>query len=284
MKTCGFSCVFCQLGNAECTTVTRREYVPTQEVLAELQHWLATDESADYVTLGGSGEPTLHSAFGDIFDFLREHSAIQTLLLSNGSLFFLPEVRESAMKADVVKVSVSAWDQGSFELVNRPHPDLVFEDVLSGLRSFRKAFGGRLLVEVVLLDGLNSERGDVEKIAHLVEDIAPDAIHLNTTMRPPADLSARPVSREHLDGMTALFTPTAEVISNFVAGPASRGNAALTGEHVLALLRRHPSTFAQLATIFGVTEDAMNEHLRDLSADHLVETTIDRDQTYYCAI
>lgn len=284
MKTCGFSCVFCQLGATECTTVVRREYVPTQEVLHELRDWLASDETADCITLAGSGEPTLHSAFGDVFDFVRKHSSVETLLLSNGSLFFLQEVRTAAAKADIVKVSVSAWDQESFELVNRPHPDLQFDKVMGGLRKFRAEFDGRLLVEVFILDGANSDRGDMKKIARLVKDIGPDAVHLNTAMRPPADLSARPVAAEALEALADLFEPRAEVIADFTGSPTPGGNASLTQDSVLSILRRHPSTSQQLATMFGVEAGVVDEELHELSRANLVKKTVEKDQAYYSAI
>ena len=59
-KTCTLDCVFCQLGRTTKKTVTRQEYVPTDSVLAELAEWLERDGQADYITLSGSGEPTLH--------------------------------------------------------------------------------------------------------------------------------------------------------------------------------------------------------------------------------
>jgi wyosine [tRNA(Phe)-imidazoG37] synthetase (radical SAM superfamily) len=51
--------------------LTRKEYVPTREVIEELDDWLKTDGSADYIALSGSGEPTLHSKFGDVIDYVR---------------------------------------------------------------------------------------------------------------------------------------------------------------------------------------------------------------------
>ena len=90
----------------------RMEYVPLESVLAELEHWLKAKGEADYITLSGSGEPTLHSAFGEVLKFIRSNSRIPAVLLTNGSMLHLPEVRSAACHADIVKVSLSAWDQG----------------------------------------------------------------------------------------------------------------------------------------------------------------------------
>ena len=54
-KTCTLDCVFCQLGRTTEKTVIRKEYVPTDEVISELEEWLKTDGKADYITLSGSG-------------------------------------------------------------------------------------------------------------------------------------------------------------------------------------------------------------------------------------
>ena len=68
------NCVFCQLGKTRETTITRKEYVSTDLVKEELKSWLKTNENADYITLSGSGEPTLHSRFGEILEFIRTNT------------------------------------------------------------------------------------------------------------------------------------------------------------------------------------------------------------------
>jgi len=109
-KTCSLDCVFCQLGKTTCKTAQRDEFVPIQDVLAELSDWLKTNGNADVVTLSGSGEPTLHSKFGEVIEFVRKRSNIPMLLLTNGTMLHLPDVREAAAAANMVKASLSAWD------------------------------------------------------------------------------------------------------------------------------------------------------------------------------
>ena len=125
-KTCSFDCIFCQLGRTTRKTLTRKEYVPIDEVTAELGEWLQTGESADYITLSGSGEPTLNSEFGRVIDFARNATSIPVALLTNGSLLSDPEVRAQAAQANVVKISFSAWDPFSLDHINRPHRGVEF--------------------------------------------------------------------------------------------------------------------------------------------------------------
>jgi len=95
-KTCSLDCVFCQLGRTKEKTITRKEYVPIDAVMAELEEWLKTDGQADYITLSGSGEPTLHFRFGEILEFIRTNSAIPAVLLTNGTLLDHAQVRDAA--------------------------------------------------------------------------------------------------------------------------------------------------------------------------------------------
>lgn len=65
-ETCGYDCIYCQLGRTTRWTILRREWVPLEPVLAELKRKPST--RPDYVTLSGSGEPTLHSRLGETID------------------------------------------------------------------------------------------------------------------------------------------------------------------------------------------------------------------------
>src|ERR1035437_10753856 len=92
-KTCCYDCRFCQIQVRSALTCERRDYVPVADVLTELDRWLAAGGQADAITLSGSGEPTLHAGFGDVLAGIRARTPIRRVLLSNGALFGLPDVR-----------------------------------------------------------------------------------------------------------------------------------------------------------------------------------------------
>lgn len=248
-KTCDYDCIFCQLGPSKQTTAERKEYVPIEDVLAELRDWLENDGQADVVTLSGSGEPTLHSYFGRVLDFVNENSDLPTVLLTNSSMLGLPEVRADAAKASIVKVSLSAWNQESFEWVNRPDPSLSFEEIVAGLKIFRKEYDGEMRMEVFLVAGINSTPEDVSRIAAIADDIKPDLIQLNTAVRPPAeDIAA--VARIEMDELAKLFSQKTEVIADF---SSDTGNEIRVNEEtILAMLKRRPCTAGHIARVFGM--------------------------------
>jgi wyosine [tRNA(Phe)-imidazoG37] synthetase (radical SAM superfamily) len=112
--------------------------VPLADVLAELDHWYASGASADILTLAGSGEPTLHTGFGEVLRAIKRLGSIPCALLTNGSLLHLPEVRRDACDASIVKVTLSVSNETDWQRIHRPASGLQFRDVLAGLRTFAR--------------------------------------------------------------------------------------------------------------------------------------------------
>ena len=280
-KTCSLDCVFCQLGRTTEKTVTRREYVPTDAVLAELKEWLKNDGKADYITLSGSGEPTLHLRFGEVLEFIHKNSTIPAVMLTNGTMLQLPEVRDAAACANVVKVSLSAWDQTSYGWVNRPHPQLRFDHLIEGQKAFRAQFKGYLWIEIFLVGGMNSTPANVQKIAALAEEIDPDRIQLNTVVRPPAEDFATALSKERMEALIHLFNPTAEIIANFRAKPANRMQT--NQETIFSMLQRRPCTAYQIADIFGMHLNEVSKYLGNLMRIDQIRTIRKNTTVYYVA-
>ena len=248
-KTCSQDCVFCQLGPTRMRTVIRGAFVPTEDVRRELTRWSRSGDWASFITLSGSGEPTLHKGFGEVLDHIRSTAKAPAVLLTNGSLLWLAEVREAACRADIVKVSLSAWDQASFEHVNRPHPSLTFDRVVAGIHQFRASYSGQLWLEVFLVRGWNTVADNVARIAAIADRILPDRIHLNTVDRPPAVQGAAPLPEGELKALTTLFHPKAEI-----ARAASRtggwASPALK-DAIVSMVGRRPCTAKQIADVFS---------------------------------
>src|SRR5690554_6136981 len=90
-KTCSYDCIYCQLGRTTSKTIERREWLVLDEVLEELKDKLAT--KPDYITLSGSGEPTLYSRLDELIDGIRSMTDIPIAALTNGSLLWQKDVR-----------------------------------------------------------------------------------------------------------------------------------------------------------------------------------------------
>lgn len=281
LKTCSLDCIFCEVGRTDCLTLERREWAPTEEVISELDRWFGGGHVTDVVTLAGSGEPTLHTRFGDVIRFAKRRAGVPVVLLTNSTLMHLPEVRADAAEADIVKATLSAWDDASFASLQRPDAALSFEALFAGLETFRKQYAGRLWLEVFLVRGINDSPAAVRNIAMLANRLRADRIDLNTVVRPPAVSSAAAVPVGELMDFAGLFTPRAEV-----AGHSQTPDAgAPCGDplRILAMLRRRPCTVEQIGKAFGMSRDAVEAALRQLAAAGTVHTQPREDGLYYLA-
>lgn len=249
-KTCSQNCIFCQLGEGAAVTTERREYVPLAQVLHEMDDWQAQGNTADVLTLSGSGEPTLHTGFGEVLRHAKKMGQIPTLLLTNGSLLHLPEVRRDACDADIAKMTLSAWDQASYEMIHRAQSPTGFDELLRGEQAFRKEFSGALHVEVFLIEGVNSELEQVKKMAEIVDSLNPDLVQLNTAVRPPAQSWVRAVCAERLAELAPLFSSPTSVPST--TNSAVGRHETLTKDVLMSLCQRHPTALSTIAVQYEV--------------------------------
>ncbi len=265
LKTCTQNCVYCQLGVTGALTLERKPYVPVEAVLSELRESIASGLQADYITLSGSGEPTLNSQINEIIEGIKEITPIPVALITNGTLFTDPAVRADCANADIVLPSLDAGDEATFAKINCPHQKVNFSAFVEGLCKFRAEYSGQIWLEVFFCQGINTSHREVEKIRAAVLLIGPDKIQLNTAIRPGADKS---VVRVHPDRLRAIATrlgPDAEVITDFSSPTGD--NAEADWSNILDMLRRRPCTLEDICNGLGLAENDVNRHLT-----HLAET------------
>jgi wyosine [tRNA(Phe)-imidazoG37] synthetase (radical SAM superfamily) len=214
-KVCTLDCVYCQVGRSTEITIERKEYVPIEAVISELKNRIAAGLQADFITISGSGEPTLHGKLGDLIDKIKKITNIPVAVLTNGTLLFDASVRADCSKADVVLPSLDAADQTTFQKINRPHRGISIEKLISGLCQFRREYKGQIWLEVFFVEGINTGDEQIAKIKEAISQIQPDKVQLNTAARPTAEAAVKKVKAEKLQAIAAQLGPTAEVIADF---------------------------------------------------------------------
>ncbi len=107
-KVCSYNCIYCQIGTTSETTIDRKKYVSSEIILSQLFTRLDEGIKPDYITLGGSGEPTLNSDISDIIKVIKSQVNIPVAVLTNASLLMNKEVRIDLCGADVVLPSFDA--------------------------------------------------------------------------------------------------------------------------------------------------------------------------------
>ena len=170
-KTCTFDCIYCDLGRTTHKTTFRQPFVSPEEIQKELELTLSVlDKKPDFITLSGSGEPTLNSNIGEIIRGVKEITSIPVAVLTNSSLLTLEEVRKDLLEADLVLPSLDAITPSLFEYINRPHSSLRIEEILSGLIQFRKQYRGQIWLEILFCRGVNDGKDEIEKLKEAIEE------------------------------------------------------------------------------------------------------------------
>jgi wyosine [tRNA(Phe)-imidazoG37] synthetase (radical SAM superfamily) len=279
-KTCTLDCVYCELGSTTNRTVCRRPYVGVEEILEDLGERLSHDLRIDFVTLSGSGEPTLNSDIGGIIDGIKALTDIPVAVLTNGTLLADREVRVALGRADVVVPSLDAVSQATFERVNRPHPSLAASSVVEGLVAFAEGFPGRIWLETLFVAGMNDDNGEVERIAEVARSIAPERIDVNTVVRPPAAAEARPVGAERLREIARMLGPGARV----VAAPSGSSQSVVSdevAELIVTMATRRPVTSVDVSRSAGVSLAAAAKTLDELVEKGLLSVVRHGETLYY---
>ncbi len=279
-KTCTLDCIYCELGPTTNRTVERKPYVPVDGILEELEARLAENPELDFVTLSGSGEPTLNSDIGRLIDGIKAMTDVPVAVLTNGTLLTNPDVRDALARADVVAPSIDAVSKGAFEKVNRPHESLDPAAIADAIVAFAREYRGKIWLEVLFVEGLNDDSGEIERIAGIIDAIKPDKVHVNTVVRPPAEQHARPLSLERLQEIAERFGPNAVVIASATGSsqPEAEGDAS---DVIIAMAARRPVTAIDVARSAGMSQAAAAKLLNALVERGVLAVVRHGETLYY---
>lgn len=283
-KTCSFDCVYCECGSTTVKETLRRPHFDSLgPVLDEIGQVLNSGRRLDYITLGGSGEPTLNAQCGELIRAVKGMTDIPVAVLTNGSLLTQDDVFRELLLADVVVPSLDSARQTSFETVNRPAPGLSIEAIGEAIGDFVRAFRGDVWLEVLLVDGLNDSEQDLRLLARAVRRIDPVAVQVGTVERPGTEAWARPVSDAVLSEAIRLFGPKAAII-----GQPQRGASGSSGPDVVRaivdLLSRRPCTIEDLESSTSAKRPILMGKLRELEAEERIRSYVHRGKKFYAGV
>jgi len=250
-KVCTMDCVYCQVGRTTRKTIQRDRFVPTDEVLREVREKLAKGPQPDYITLSGSGEPTLNADLGKIVGAIKEMTDVPVAVLTNGSLLHKPDVRRDCARADLVVPSLDAGDEETYRRVNRPEESLTFDKLVEGLAAFRQEYDGPMWLEIFLVRGVNSDETQIDKIKSVLARIHFERVQLNTAVRPTADPDVSALTEPELQAIAQRLGPDVEIIADF-RGESYEQAFHAADEDVLDMIRRRPVTLEDIAAGMGI--------------------------------
>ena len=281
-KLCSLDCVYCEVGITDKRGLARREYLPANEILAEVKEVIAEYPQLDHITISGSGEPTLNSKIGDIIRGIKQMTKVPVAVLTNGTLLDDPEVRRDLMEADIVSPSLDAISPDVFEKVDRPNPNLRIDTIIEGIKTFGKEYHGRLWMEILFVRGMNDHDDEVYKLKQVIDEIQPERVHLNTVIRPPAYSSAEPVGEERMKEIQNILGKRSEIIGVFKDTRRTEKHTT-DGQAILALLKRRAMTVDQMTLSLAMKREEIIKSLEQLEQEKCIRSYVFNGEEYYQA-
>lgn len=281
-KTCCYDCVYCQLGSTTVLTSKRSPFFALDETVREILV-KAKASNPDFITLAGSGDPTLYCGLGALVEAIKAATDIPVALLTNGALFKDEDLRREAALCDVVLPSLDAGDEELFQWVNRPVKGLTLEEVTEGLVLFRQSYPKPIWLEVMVLRGVTEKPERIRALAERAKHIKPDKIQLNTPVRPGYRDYVFPVTPDRLEKLASLFEPKGEVIASPPAQAGSTWVVPELAEAILALLWRRPCTLADICLGLGSGAPETLKTLESLVAQGKVQGLLHRGRYFFYA-
>jgi len=215
-KICDFDCIYCQLGNTDCLTGERKEYVKRDEVINELRGWLLNNaeeaKSLNYITISGTGEPTLNIKINEIISEIKKIATLPVAVITNASLLSDPEVRLGILEADLIVPSLDAVSPEVFKQIDRPLQSIRIDEIIKGLVGLREEFRGKIWLEVMIVKGINDDLGEIRKLKEIADAINPDKIQINSPVRTTAQEGILAADKKKLEKIKEILGDKCEII------------------------------------------------------------------------
>jgi wyosine [tRNA(Phe)-imidazoG37] synthetase (radical SAM superfamily) len=285
LKTCNWNCVYCQLGRTKPFVTERQNFFEKKKILSQVKAALDSHKPGeiDWVTFVGSGETSLHAGLGEMVREVQSMTDLPIAVITNGSLLYLPEVREALITADAVMPSLDAGNAKLYRKINRPHRELTFERLISGLKDFRETYKNQLWIEVMLIQGINDGKSELEEIASLLKQIKPDEVHIVKPDRPPAEAWVNPPDDESLMSAHAILGKVAKIIHPAL-GTFDFSSEDNLVDAIVNIITRHPMRENELtnALTHWSTSD-VHETLEALEKSGRAQVVIRHDVRFWSA-
>ncbi len=277
------NCIYCEVGETTNLTIERKEYVPINDVLKELDHFLSQNPTLDFITFSGAGEPTLNSGIGKVITFLKErYPNFKLALLTNSTLLCNENVRNEINRIDVLLPSLDTVSEDIFKKMNRPNSQLNLNKIIEGLIKFRKKFKGKIWLEVFIVPKINDTEEELSLLKKTIQKINSEKIQLNTLDRPGTESWVKTATKERLEHIVNFLKPLpVEIIAKFNSRQQIKSFNKNIENQILETIRRRPCTDKDLTEMLGIHLNELNKYLSELLNKNLIKSEIEERGTFF---
>ncbi|AJC86040.1 radical SAM protein [Campylobacter sp. RM16704] len=211
-KQCNFDCVYCELKAAK-PMEKYLIYPSVNEVVNEIEKFLNGEIDFDFLTLTANGEPSLYPHLKELVQELNKiKNKKKLLILSNGSAVLNPKSFEALLDIDVVKFSLDSVIEKTFYRIDRALKVIKINDLIEKMILFNQNFKGDLIIEVLIVEGLNDTKEEILALNDAFRKINPLRVDFSTIDRPPA-YPVKGVSLQKLKELSMYITNTPIVLA-----------------------------------------------------------------------
>ena len=289
-KTCSINCVYCEAKATTNLTLERKEYVPVDEVISQLDKVLKDSPQLDYITFSGAGEPTLNSRISDVVKFVvKNYPQYKICLLTNGTLLGQQDVIDDLKllrPSDVVIPSLDASNEDEFQKINRPHANLRLDQLIADITNFRGKNNAQMWLELFIVPEVNDSVESQKQFAKIIAKIAPDKVQLNNLDRPGCVDWIRPAPEETIKSFINILEEVAavEIIGKFSYRSEKlkfSGSDEEIKNAILEMTNRRPYTIADFLFAININKNHLKTLLTELIDTKKLATKIDDRGTFY---
>lgn len=278
-KYCTMDCVYCEVGKTTNLLNEPEELVNLDEVIAELDQYIADNPKLDYITFSGAGEPLLYSKIGELINYIKTtYPQYKLALITNSSHIMRADLKEELLKLDMIMPSLDSVNQGIFEIINRPHPSIKINDIITNLIEFNKNFKGEMWLEVFFIPDLNDKPSELEAMREAISKINPERVQLNSLDRPGTEPWVVQEDFAKLEEIKSFFeaglpdTIMVEIIKKVSQDLYDNNPSSLeTEDKILSTIMRRPCTAQDLSQMLNIHINAINKVLHKLVESKKIE-------------
>ena len=244
-KQCNFDCLYCELTRAK--PITNQENpLLVDEIIKEVKKGLLKHPNIDVITLTANGEPTLYPYLDELIDRLNKIKKNKKLLiLSNASTITNPTIQKALQKLDIVKLSLDCATQKCFKKLDRPTKEIEIKKIIEGVEEFRKNYKGFLVIEILVVKGVNDRANEFQALAKILEKIKPNRVDIGTIDRPPA-YNVKPILPQTLYQL-ASFLPKLPV--SIITKTNTNLAQSFNQNELLEMIKRRPLSQEDIKTL-----------------------------------
>ena len=230
-KQCNFDCVYCELKPAK--PILHAQNAPSvDEVVFAVKKEFEKGIDFDFITLTANGEPTLYPHLKELVSALNLIKKDKKLLILSNGTGVLDEGKFKAMlELDVVKFSLDSAVEKTFFRVDKALKSINLAQMIDKMAEFKIQFKGQLVMEVLVVQGLNDSEAEFKALNAAFSRIKPDRVDISSIDRPSA-YPVKPVSNEILENLASCITSVPVLVAKRENKGFAKDKVALSADKI----------------------------------------------------